>query len=516
MTDSLSPDSSSGPRLPAKGDLILGKYRVDRVLGQGGMGVVIAAHHEALEQQVAIKLLSPQNIMQGESHARFFREARAAARLESAHVVRVLDVGALDGGAPYMVMEYLPGSDLSEELEKSGALPPAIAVDYVLQALDAIAEAHHKGIVHRDLKPANLFLVERSDGSRLVKVLDFGISKLETSGIADLSLTSSQSMMGSPLYMSPEQVRSAKHVDSRSDLWALGIILHELIAGNPPFKGESIGEVFASILQEPPPSLRSLRPELPEALGSLVLRCLEKEVSARFQTASEMAEALAPFASADSAPIVSRISAAHARRSGSLSSIPLVSAEVRAALSEATTLLGEADPPRSSSSASRALSPASLASFSPTADGDSSMPGLAAAGVRPSRPLRPALVAAITLGLAGLGWATIQALSGGTTAALDASKGLAVVTPAVSQPRSAEPVVSALPVVSAVPDQEATPTPAQAAPPATAQAPSSASGAAPSAIPTPPGPHAGASPHPKPKGVGLPPRLGVGLLDGRE
>ena len=218
------PENPPGGIPVRPGDVLAGKYRVDRVLGVGGMGVVVAATHLQLQQRVALKFMLDAGLAQPTQVERFGREARAAVRLRSDHVARVLDVGTLETGSPYIVMEYLDGSDIGSVLEQRGAMPVDMAVDCVLQACDAVAEAHALGIVHRDLKPRNLFLTTRNDGRALVKVLDFGISK-HTTG-SDLSLTRTTEIMGSPSYMSPEQFRSAKLVDERTDIWALGAILY--------------------------------------------------------------------------------------------------------------------------------------------------------------------------------------------------------------------------------------------------------------------------------------------------
>src|SRR3954470_13666053 len=209
-----------------EGEILAGKYRVERVLGVGGMGVVVAATHLQLDERVAIKFLVPDALSSDEAVARFAREARAAVKIKSEHVARVIDVGTLDNGAPYMVMEYLEGGDLSRVLQAQGPLPVEDAVEYVLQACEAIAHAHVLGIVHRDLKPANLFLTKRNDGSQSVKVLDFGISKVLSgnsgASSSDAAMTRTRAVMGSPLYMSPEQMTSTRDVDGRTDIWALG------------------------------------------------------------------------------------------------------------------------------------------------------------------------------------------------------------------------------------------------------------------------------------------------------
>jgi eukaryotic-like serine/threonine-protein kinase len=284
-----------------EGDVLAGKYRVERVLGAGGMGVVVAAHHLGLDTKVAIKLLLPEMLDQEEVVARFAREARAAARITNEHVARVFDVGALEDGAPYMVMEFLDGSDLSEWLKRRGPLPVPEAVDFVLQACEAVAEAHAAGIVHRDLKPANLFCVRRSDGSLFIKVLDFGISKLTTTGAQSAAMTATAALMGTPFYMSPEQMDSARVVDGRTDIWALGIVLFELLTGDRPFGGQTMPEICLSIATHPAPRIRQQRPDVLPSVEAAILKCLEKQRSERFSTIGEMAAALAPFAGERSA-----------------------------------------------------------------------------------------------------------------------------------------------------------------------------------------------------------------------
>jgi eukaryotic-like serine/threonine-protein kinase len=291
----------------AAGSVLAGKYRVERVIGEGGMGVVIAAFHEGLKQKVALKFLHGAHARNHEVVARFLREGRAAAQIQSEHVGRVTDVGTLDNGAPYLVMEYLDGSDLSGLLRKSGTLSVDDAVDYVLQACEAIAEAHMVGIVHRDLKPANLFLTARRDGSPCVKVLDFGISKVSASAGDTEALTRTTGTMGSPLYMSPEQLRSARDVDARTDLWAIGVILFEILTGQQPFLADEVPQLTIKIVMEPPTPLRSLRPDVPPGLDSVIMRCLEKDPAGRYSNVGELALALAPFASRRSRLSIDRI-----------------------------------------------------------------------------------------------------------------------------------------------------------------------------------------------------------------
>lgn len=292
--------------VPEPGEIVCGKYRVERVLGVGGMGCVVAATHTTLDQKVAIKFLlvkaakNPKNIM------RFEREAQAAAKIKSDHVAKVTDVGTLDTGTPYMVMEYLDGEDLSERLANHGPLPPDEAVRYILQACEALAEAHRAGIIHRDLKPANLFVATAADGTVRVKVLDFGISKIIDE---KNDLTKTSALMGSPLYMSPEQMMSAKAADARADLWALGCILFELVSGQPPFIGSTLPEICSRILTAPPTPLGSLV-QLPAGLEAAILHALNKKPEERYQTLAELANRLYPFGgelAARSAAIVCKV-----------------------------------------------------------------------------------------------------------------------------------------------------------------------------------------------------------------
>jgi serine/threonine-protein kinase len=289
----------------AIGDVLAGKYRVERVLGVGGMGVVVQATHLQLDQLVALKFMLGAALHNPPLIERFAREARAAVRLRSDHVARVLDVGTLESGSPYIVMEYLEGSDLGTLVERSGRFPVEAAVDCLLQACDAVAEAHALGIVHRDLKPKNLFLTYRNDGRPLVKVLDFGISKQKTGG--DLSLTRTTEIIGSPNYMSPEQFRAAKAADERSDIWALGVILYELLTGELPFPADTVTQLTAMVLSEPPRPIQSLRAEVPEELVRVVERCMEKAPDARFQTVAQLAAALHKFAPPDARDLAARI-----------------------------------------------------------------------------------------------------------------------------------------------------------------------------------------------------------------
>ncbi len=276
-----------------KGDLFGGRYEVDRVLGSGGMGMVVSAKHVRLDEMVAIKFLLP-GACDVDRVARFEREARAVAKIKGDHVPRVIDLGCLDSGMPYIVMEYLDGEDLDRRLQGRGPLPVGEVVDFITQACEAMAEAHALGIVHRDLKSSNLFVVRLPDGSERVKVLDFGIAKI--GGFAldpDGSKTRTMAVMGSPSYMSPEQLKSTRDVDARTDVWSLGVIHYELLTARSPFDGEGLPELYVNIATAPPDPI--LRPDVPKGLEAVVLRCLEKARDDRYQNVAELARALAPF-----------------------------------------------------------------------------------------------------------------------------------------------------------------------------------------------------------------------------
>ena len=312
------------------GEVLAGKYRVERVLGLGGMGVVVAAMHIQLEERVAIKFLLPEALQNPDTVARFAREARAAVRIKNEHVARVSDVGTLDSGAPFMVMEYLEGQDLSDVVKSRGPLPVHEALDYLLQTCEAIAEAHSLGIVHRDLKPSNLFLTRGSDGAPLVKVLDFGISKVKPRGASmqEAALTKTASVMGSPLYMAPEQMVSTRDVDARADIWALGVVLYQLLAATAPFSGDTMTELCARILQEPPPPLSNVRSDVHPGLEAALLRCLEKERDRRYASVAELVTALAPFAGAYSRVSVDKVIRMAGSASMALAMMPTSVSEV--------------------------------------------------------------------------------------------------------------------------------------------------------------------------------------------
>jgi eukaryotic-like serine/threonine-protein kinase len=324
MTESAGLPAESDPRSLAPvrpGEIVAGKYVVGRLLGLGGMGAVFEASDSGLERRVALKVLLPRLASSPIAAQRFVREARAATRITSEHVVKLLEIESLPDGTPVLVMEYLEGKDLRALLREGGPLEPRQAVDYLLQALQAVAEGHVRAIVHRDLKPSNLFLSERADGTPLIKVLDFGIAKTIESGRSDdFALTSSEDVqLGSPTYMPPEQFRNPRSVDARADIWALGVTLYELISGRVPFQGLSYPELVSQVLSGKPDSLKSTLAgvSLPEGLAEVVGKCLEKDRELRYLNAVELAIALAPFGSDDARLSLTRVSGLSRQRTPS-------------------------------------------------------------------------------------------------------------------------------------------------------------------------------------------------------
>ncbi len=289
------------------GDVLAGKYRIERVLGRGGMGVVLEATHLLLEERVAVKLMLPEVLADQRVHARFFREAQLLARVRSEHVVRVRDIGELDTGEPYIVMEYLEGESLEERLEQVERLPSREVVDLVLEACEGLASAHRAGVIHRDIKPSNLFVTRAADGTPCLKLLDFGISKgAAAHDSTDPSLTSTQVSMGSPLNMSPEQMRSARDVDHRTDIWSLGVVLYRSLSGVHPFEAQSLMELCALVLESEPVVLTERVAALEPGLAEVIERCLKKAPEERFANVAELASALRPFASDEAATAAER------------------------------------------------------------------------------------------------------------------------------------------------------------------------------------------------------------------
>ncbi|HEY6077793.1 MAG TPA: protein kinase [Polyangiaceae bacterium] len=461
-----------------EGDLLAGKYRVEKILGFGGMGVVVSAFRGDLEQRVAVKFLSQQAAERPDAAERFRREARAAAKIRSEHVARVLDVGTLDTGLPFMVMEYLEGNDIADELRRCERLPMLDAVEFTLQAIEALAEAHANGVVHRDLKPGNLFLARRADGSRRVKVLDFGISKaLGGTSVEELSLTKTAALIGSPLYMAPEQMRSAKDVDTRADIWSLGAMLYEMLTGQPPYTGDSIPQLCAALLHDEPIPLRQHRPEVPEGLEQAVLRCLRKDRNERFPTVYDLGRSLVPFAMPGSHIHVERAERVLGATGINVSGRPPVASQVTSSLQSAPAYSRPITP--------LASTPQYAVTPQPISDPTVNSWGNSGVGKSPRRrgPLLViGAVAAVLAGALGL-WA---ARNDDDTA------------------KSPQPAATAVPGAAELAKTEPKPSPAEPAPlvhpsptePAVAAPPTER--AASSATPTPPAPAAAAPPKHRP------------------
>ncbi|MGK3964455.1 protein kinase [Sorangium sp. So ce118] len=495
----------------AEGQILSGKYRVERILGQGGMGVVVAALHEQLHQRVAIKLLHPG--ANAEMVERFVREARAAVRLKSEHVARVLDVGTLETGAPFMVMEYLEGSDLQQTLRERGPLELEEAVGYVLEACEAIAEAHAAGIIHRDLKPANLFLARGADGSGMVKVLDFGISKAlaepsAAGGEPELGLTKTAMVLGSPLYMAPEQMRSARTVDTRADIWSLGAILYQLLTARVPFDATSLSELILMINTEAPPSPSTFRRDLPPGLEAAILRCLEKDVAKRFRSVAELAVAIVDFGPPLALASLERIertlglvpavawrdraSAARERMSippwqtaqERASSVPAATAQVRPSSMPPADAAG-------GRTAGVAAGHTAGAAVGHTAGPAATAPGWAAGGsVSPGRKRT-----GVVLALAGVG---VAAVLGGVLRAVTFHSGTAdpAVAPSATAaiPSAELPAPVAAPLPPPVVTEVTAPASAATAMPPASAAPSATASASAAPVPATPRPRASATP----------------------
>jgi eukaryotic-like serine/threonine-protein kinase len=432
------------------GDLIAGKYRVERLLGAGGMAFVLSARHVELDQHFALKFLAKRFLGNAMIAERFTQEAKSACKIRSEHVARVYDVGT-HLGAPFFVMEHLEGRDLSAVVRDSGALRVDDAVEYVMQACEALAVAHCHGIVHRDIKPENLFLVER-EGLPIIKVLDFGISKAALSGSDPPSRLTGELTLGTPCYMSPEQIRSTASADARSDQWSLGVVLYELLAGTEAFRAESVNAVCAAVLEREPPPLEGLRPELPQGLAEVVTRCLAKDCGERFADVAELAAALLPFA-----PTRALVSA---ERSSSV---------MRGARRDQTTeqrISAVRSSSRTSSTSSSSRSPSSSG-----AGGVSSAPvarSIAVAAARPARRMPTAWIAA-ALGVV----ATVSVVAAFGTAANGEHPGYVAAAPIVAAPppEAVEPAIAPAAMRRAPAAHEVTPESTAAATVAVAASP---------------------------------------------
>jgi eukaryotic-like serine/threonine-protein kinase len=272
------------------GRVLDGRYRVERLLGRGGMGAVYDGRHAIVGKRVAIKMLHAEFAANEEVLKRFYREAQAAAAIGHKNIIDIMDVGVTPANEPYIVMEYLEGEDLESMLVRTGPLSLEAACGILEPALNALGAAHAKGIVHRDLKPANIFLCREQGGAPTVKLIDFGISKF--SGAAgSTKLTQTGSLLGTPAYMSPEQARGDQSVDHRTDLYAVGVILYQMLTGSLPFVGDNYNTLLISVLTAEPRPLRQLNPRIPTDAEALVLKELSKDPAARSQSAIEMLEA---------------------------------------------------------------------------------------------------------------------------------------------------------------------------------------------------------------------------------
>ncbi|NMC72050.1 MAG: serine/threonine protein kinase, partial [Myxococcales bacterium] len=277
----------------AAGTMIDGKYRVVRLLGEGGMGEVYEAEHAFLERRVAIKILNPEFTRNDDAVRRFYREAQAAGRVGHENICEVIDIGQTVGGLPYIVMQLLVGRSLTQLIAESAPLPIGRTVDIADQALGALHAAHKAGIVHRDIKPDNIYLVSVGGRHDFVKLLDFGISKVRTlDGGDNVSVTRTGTVLGTPLYMSPEQARGDSDVDARTDVWSMGVITYEMLIGQPPFRGDNYNQVLFSVLNAPIASIRSQRAGVSRELDAVVMRALERDVRRRFESAQTFREAL--------------------------------------------------------------------------------------------------------------------------------------------------------------------------------------------------------------------------------
>lgn len=421
------------------GDMVLGKYRVERVIGLGGMGFIVAARHVALGELFAIKLMLPSFSTDPEARERFLREARAAARLKGDHIAKVQDVGCLPDGTSYMVMEYLAGEDLKKIVRRSGAFPIGEAVEYALQTCMALREAHALGIVHRDVKPANLMLVPRPDGAPRIKVIDFGISK-HTADVVE-GLTGNNWAGGSPSYMAPEQIRSARNVDVRADVWSMGVVLYELFTGVTPFHATSVPAVLHRVLHEDPVPPCVLRDTLPTALGDVVMRCLSKQPEDRYQTIDELVEALRAAAPGEGA-VPSCFEDLPAR--ASLLSIPYDTA-LPAVSSGAVT---DGETPRPSSSALEFGAVASVPPAAPSAPRPPNRRALRAVGA--------AVLVALGAVMGGLLWLFVSpaaraVASGSGVFAGEAASEAAPAVPAAPRPAPPPPAPPPAPASASAP-----------------------------------------------------------------
>ncbi|WP_437683297.1 serine/threonine-protein kinase [Sorangium sp. So ce131] len=453
---------------PLIGEIIDGKYRIVRLLGQGGMGAVFEGENVRIRRRVAIKLLHATISSQAESVARFEREAQAAARIGSDHICEVLDLGLLPDGTRYMVMEYLDGETLGAKLQRSGRLGPEVTVPVMVQVLEALGAAHAAGIIHRDLKPDNIFVIPTKAGlSNFVKVLDFGVSKFSQLAGGEMSMTRTGAVVGTPYYMSPEQARGSNPVDQRTDIYAMGVVLYQATTGQVPFDAATFNELLFKIVLEAAPTPQQLVPDLDAEFSGIIQKAMAREPGARFQSCAEFKSALLAWAAAR--PSLALLNTG--RTSFHRLSLP-------------------SSPDATATPATSATTPW-VNQTGPTAPGLSNTPQLtanswgAASGVtgRATRPPSKApLFVALAAGgtLLGTGLAVWLAFgSSGTTGSATADTS-AVTTTATEPPPPPEPTRSPEPIVSA--------TATEPPPPPTAEPSASAAPAASSAIAKPPPP----------------------------
>ncbi|HEU4581980.1 MAG TPA: serine/threonine-protein kinase [Polyangiaceae bacterium] len=474
------------------GEILAGKYEVQALLGVGGIGFVVAAKHLDLGEKVALKFLRPDALSNAEAVGRFAREARASVQIKSEHVARVFDVGHLPDGSPFIVMEYLEGNDLGALIDERGPLPIKLAVEYVLQACQALAAAHARGVVHRDVKPENLFLERRAQGLDVIKVLDFGISKVALTGSSFETrhpLAQTTMAMGSPTYMSPEQIRASQDIDSRTDIWSLGCVLYELLTGKPAFDAPSLTQISAAILEREPPSLRQRCPGASTGLEVVVKQCLAKDPRGRFQNVGELAVALSPYGTPRSQVAVE----------------DCCSVLRGAGLSQQDFRLPSAAASEDYDLVSHPFGGLEVVESTPTVERSITIL------TRPAPKTRRVFFALGAAGLAGLAYAVLAVRSAEPSRGepLAASQGAALPAPAAAPAVALEPVVPSapLPAPHALPEnpaRAAEPAPAEPTParePMEAEAPSEAPEPADAPVPA----HAAKAPAPAPPRRRAPP-----------